>query len=360
MARFAHIVPIALLLLPACRDEPQVRDERRAVAVQRIRADAGIGTTYAGEIRSAFESQIGFEVAGRIVERRVDLGSSVHAGQTLLRLDNSDYARALDSAAAQSGSARTAAAVQQADLARSRELLKQASFPPEFDQQKAAAVQAQAQLRAAGAQSGTASAHWAAPSSRRAARRRRHADSGRGWSGVGAGQAIVTLADPSWPEIAVALPEGSLDRIRSASRLSVSVWSSPGRRTLPGSAASRALPILRRAPLRHACPSMRRHRRCGWAKPPNCGSKMQRRCRRPGAADGRAAIQRRRRLGLDRRTMTVQPRAVQIGAAQGDMLTILSGLRPGETIVTAGIHLLRAGEKVRVVQVPPHESTRRA
>ena len=90
MARFAHIVPIALLLLPACRDEPQVRDERRAVAVQRIGADAGIGTTYAGEIRSAFESQIGFEVAGRIVERRIDLGSSVHAGQTLLRLDNSD------------------------------------------------------------------------------------------------------------------------------------------------------------------------------------------------------------------------------------------------------------------------------
>jgi multidrug efflux pump subunit AcrA (membrane-fusion protein) len=50
--------------------------------------------------------------------------------------------------------------------------------------------------------------------------------------------------------------------------------------------------------------------------------------------------------------MTVQPRAVQIASGQGDMLTILSGLRPGETIVTAGIHLLRAGEKVRIVQVP--------
>ena len=55
---------------------------------------------------------------------------------------------------------------------------------------------------------------------------------------------------------------------------------------------------------------------------------------------------------LDRRTMVVQPRAVQIGAAQGDMLTIRSGLKPGETIVTAGVHLLRAGEKVRIVQVP--------
>jgi multidrug efflux pump subunit AcrA (membrane-fusion protein) len=230
MARFAHIVPIALLLLPACRDEPQVRDERRAVAVQRIRADAGIGTTYAGEIRSAFESQIGFEVAGRIVERRVDLGSSVHAGQTLLRLDNSDYARALDSAAAQSGSARTAAAVQQADLARSRELLKQASFPPEFDQQKAAAVQAQAQLRAAGAQSGTASAQGLHRPHGGAARRRRHADSGRGWSGSGRRTGDRDAGRSVRPEIAVALPEGSLDRIRSASRLSVSVWSSPDRR----------------------------------------------------------------------------------------------------------------------------------
>ena len=55
---------------------------------------------------------------------------------------------------------------------------------------------------------------------------------------------------------------------------------------------------------------------------------------------------------LDQRTMVVQPRAVQIGAAQGDMLTIRSGLKPGETIVTAGVHLLRAGEKVRIVQVP--------
>jgi multidrug efflux pump subunit AcrA (membrane-fusion protein) len=43
---------------------------------------------------------------------------------------------------------------------------------------------------------------------------------------------------------------------------------------------------------------------------------------------------------------------VKVGQASGDKLTVLSGLRPGETIVTAGIHLLRAGEKVRIAEVP--------
>ena len=55
---------------------------------------------------------------------------------------------------------------------------------------------------------------------------------------------------------------------------------------------------------------------------------------------------------LDRATMTVQPRAVKVGPAHGDSLAILAGLKPGDTIVTAGIHLLRAGETVRIAEVP--------
>jgi multidrug resistance efflux pump len=91
---------------------------------------------------------VGFQVAGRIVERAVNAGDSVRAGQVLFRLDGSDYARALDSAAAQTGAARSAAATQAADLARSRDLLAGFISQAEFDQQKAATDQAQAQLRA--------------------------------------------------------------------------------------------------------------------------------------------------------------------------------------------------------------------
>ena len=36
MARFAHVAPIAVLLLAACHTEPPARDERRAVTVQRV------------------------------------------------------------------------------------------------------------------------------------------------------------------------------------------------------------------------------------------------------------------------------------------------------------------------------------
>jgi RND family efflux transporter MFP subunit len=355
MARFAHIVPIAFLLLPACGSEPPVKDERRAVAVQRVGADTGNLASYAGEIRSAFESQIGFEVAGRIVERTVDLGSSVRAGQTLLRLDGADYARALDSAAAQSGSAQTAASVQQADLARSRELLKQGFISTaEFDQQKAAAAQAQAQLRAASAQRGTASAQLgrAILSAPRAGVVTQI--EGEVGQVVGAGQAIVTLADPSRPEIAVSLPEGSLDRIRSASRLSVSVWSRPGRhyaarlRSISGAADPATRTFAARLSVDAPAQALLMGETAELRVEGSAGAAA---VSVPLTAvlqsDGRAQA-----WVLDRRTMVVQPRMVQIGAAQGDMLTIRSGLKPGETIVTAGVHLLRAGQKVRIVQVP--------
>ncbi|AYO75727.1 efflux RND transporter periplasmic adaptor subunit [Sphingobium yanoikuyae] len=355
MARFAHVAPIAVLLLAACNTEPPAQDERRAVTVQRVDAGRASEVSYAGEIRSAFESQIGFEVAGRIVERSVDPGSHVRAGQMLLRLDNADYARALDSAVAQSGSARTAAAVQQADLARSRALLQQGFISPaEFDQQKAAAVQAQAQLRAAAAQRGTASAQLGrtllvAP--RSGVITQIQAEVGQV---VGAGQAVVTLADPAHPEIAVALPEGSLERIRGASRFSVALWSSPDRRytaTLR-SIAGAADPTTRTFAARFAIAAPSQALRMGETaelrvEDPTAKAAVRVPLTAVLQANGQAQV-----WILDRRTMTVQPRAVQIASAQGDMLTILSGLRPGETIVTAGVHLLRAGETVRVVQVP--------
>ncbi len=36
--------------------------------------------TYSGEVRGRYESQLAFQVGGKIVKRNVDLGSVVHAG----------------------------------------------------------------------------------------------------------------------------------------------------------------------------------------------------------------------------------------------------------------------------------------
>jgi multidrug efflux pump subunit AcrA (membrane-fusion protein) len=49
---------------------------------------------------------------------------------------------------------------------------------------------------------------------------------------------------------------------------------------------------------------------------------------------------------LDRTSMTVQMRPVQPVAPQGNQIVIAAGLQPGDTIVTAGVHTLTAGQKV--------------
>lgn len=49
-------------------------------------------------------------------------------------------------------------------------------------------------------------------------------------------------------------------------------------------------------------------------------------------------------------TMTVSRRDVKIGAADGVTQQILSGLKPGEKIVSTGTHKVRPGEKVAVAQ----------
>lgn len=357
MVRLAPVMPLAaMLLLSACQSEPVVKDERRAVSVLQLRADpAHGGTRYAGEIRSAFESQLSFQVAGRIVARAVNAGDTVHAGQTLFRIDGGDYARALDSASAQAGAAQTAAATQAADLARSRELLQQGFISPaEFDQQKAATDQARAQLRAAASQRGTAAAQLGRTTL--AAPRAGVVTQIQGEVGqvVGAGQAVITLADPARPEIAIALPEGALERVQNAKRLTVSLWSDPDRRyaarlrTLAGAADPATRTFAARVTILGGDGRLRIGETAELhVESPSAPSALM----VPLTAVARTPQGARVWL-LDRATMTVQPRAVTLGAPSGDRLMIRSGVRPGDTIVTAGIHLLRAGEKVRIAEVP--------
>lgn len=47
---------------------------------------------------------------------------------------------------------------------------------------------------------------------------------------------------------------------------------------------------------------------------------------------------------------TVRAAAVKLGATSGRGVVISDGLKPGDLIVTAGAHLLIAGQKVRVVE----------
>lgn len=64
-------------------------------------AGAAQNYTYSGEVRGRYESQLAFQVGGKIIKRYVELGSAVKAGDVLMQIDPRDVQQTVNSALAQ-------------------------------------------------------------------------------------------------------------------------------------------------------------------------------------------------------------------------------------------------------------------
>lgn len=123
----ARTVQVAALLttlsLTACgpdKDAPQPATLVRTTLL----GDAGSAPVrYTGVIRSRTESDLGFRVGGKVVQRLVDPGQTVRRGQPLMRLDATDFQLAAGASQDQLRSAEAQAAQATAEEARQRRLL---------------------------------------------------------------------------------------------------------------------------------------------------------------------------------------------------------------------------------------------
>ncbi|MHA6311872.1 efflux RND transporter periplasmic adaptor subunit [Pantoea sp. USHLN298] len=155
---------VALCLLPlalaACHDTARDDDPRNQppqVRVAKVVSATDAARAFSGVVVARVQSDLGFRVSGKILERLVDNGQSVRRGQPLMRLDPVDLqlqvqARQQAVAAAQARLRQTAA-----DQARYRSLLSSGAVSASaYDQIRAAAETAKAELRAAEAQADVA------------------------------------------------------------------------------------------------------------------------------------------------------------------------------------------------------------
>ncbi|ATS50217.1 efflux RND transporter periplasmic adaptor subunit [Xanthomonas citri pv. fuscans CFBP 6996] len=150
---------VLLLGLSACGGKAQT-DPRTAAPLVRVATvgDAGAAVrTFSGTVAARVQSDLGFRVAGKVSERLVDAGQRVRRGQRLLRIDPIDLqlaARAQQDAVA---AARARAQQTADDEARYRDLRGTGAISASaYDQIKAAADAARAQLSAAQAQADVA------------------------------------------------------------------------------------------------------------------------------------------------------------------------------------------------------------
>jgi RND family efflux transporter MFP subunit len=131
--------------LSACNDRAVTTVERAAfVHTEIVQPQDGQGSlTLTGEVQARFRADLSFRVSGRVLERLVDVGAHVNAGDLLARLDPAEQQADFDAATAAVAAAEAQLRVAQATFDRQSNLLS-SGFTT-----RVAYDQAQEQLRTA-------------------------------------------------------------------------------------------------------------------------------------------------------------------------------------------------------------------
>jgi RND family efflux transporter MFP subunit len=135
---------------PALKD-PRLQSPR--VEVFKAQAVRSNTRTFTGIVEARVQSDLGFRVGGKILERSVDVGQRVQKGQVLARIDSVDLKLSFAAQQANVEAARAKYTQAKADEARYAALVQSGAVSrQEYDQARAAFDSAKAQVEAAEAQ----------------------------------------------------------------------------------------------------------------------------------------------------------------------------------------------------------------
>ena len=135
-------------LLSGCSEPPAPAAIVKPVFVTTVtQASSAQTRTFNSVVRARVETDLGFRTGGKVIERLVEVGDVVKAGQVLARLDPADYRLAVSAAADQVQAATVDAQQAASDEARFRRLLTDGSVgSADHERQKARADAAAARL----------------------------------------------------------------------------------------------------------------------------------------------------------------------------------------------------------------------
>lgn len=359
MPHLLRLAPPLLLavLLSACGKQAAAPEPERAVRTQLVNAGvASASHEYAAEVKARVESRLSFRVSGKLLERRVNLGDTVKAGQVLARIDGQDLKLAEAAATAGVAAARTNRDQMGADYKRFVDLQRQGFISTaELERRDSAFKAAQAQLEQAKAQADV--------QGNQAAYAQLLADGAGVVTGVNAepgqvlaaGTPVFSVALDGPRDVVFSVPEDQIARVKAAASLpgalKVRLWGSD--KTAPltlREMAAAADPVTRTFLIKadagkldvklgqSATVVLDLPQMAGVIKLPLAAVLQQ---------EGKTSV-----WLLDPASMTVKAQPVQVGGAEGNDVVIAGGLSAGQEVVVAGVHVLAPGQKVKRY-VPP-------
>ena len=304
-----------------------------------------------GEVKSRFESTQGFRIKGKIIERKVDVGSLVKKGQVLARLDASDANLSVASATADVRAAEANRALAQSDVVRQRQLVdKKFVSQSSLDRYEAQLKTADARVNQAKVQVavlGNQSRYTALVADRDGVITQIHAEPGQV---VDAGEMIVQVVDTKQIEVLVAVPELRMAKLKVGDAVTVKLWANQANnieKTYAGkvreiapaaSAATRAFDV--RVTISNADEAVKLGMTAGVSLaqadadaiiiPTGALTQMH----------GKTAV-----WVIDQKNIA-NFREVVAGQYTENGVMIISGLQSGEMVAIAGVHTLVKGQKV--------------
>lgn len=353
--RPAALIPLTVgaLLLAGCGHPPDA-DPRLVdpvVDIATVRPDLSTTQTFSGVVAARVQSDLGFRVSGKVIQRLVDVGQRVHKGQPLMRIDPIDLNLAITNQKGAVASAKAKWVQAQADEARLGNLVAAGAISAmAYDQAVSALNSAKAQMDAAQAQADVAS------NASQYAELKADVDGlvvntdAEPGQVVVAGQTVVQLAKDGAREAAVELPETirpALDSVAQASLYGRDGKTAPAHLRELSQAANA---LTRTYSARFVLGNVLKDAPLGATVKVTLQTR---------ASDEKTAftipLGALRNAGdqysvwrIDTASMTVQDRAVQVRSISVETATVTGDLQPGDTVVALGAHLLHDHQKIRL------------
>ncbi|MBS0308753.1 MAG: efflux RND transporter periplasmic adaptor subunit, partial [Proteobacteria bacterium] len=220
---------VAGVILSACSKPAEKTEDIRPVRVLQVSADkVDVLAEFPGEIRPRIESRLGFRVGGKIVARKVEIGSMVKRGQVLMQLDPQDLQLAQAQANAGLKAADSNLALAKAELARYQDLkdknfVSQAVLDAKDTAYKAARA-SQEQAQAAYKNQSNQAGYTTLVADNDGVVTGIDAEVGQV---VAAGNPVVRVAQLGEKEVVFGIPEDKVDTLRQIADVRVRVWAKP-------------------------------------------------------------------------------------------------------------------------------------
>jgi RND family efflux transporter MFP subunit len=317
--------------------------------------DLAVGGEFSADVRARVESRLGFRVGGKLVQRTVEVGQRVAAGQLLALIDAQDYQLAAQAAQAQVSAAQSQRDLAAADFKRFEALTSQNFISgAELERREATLKSADAALNQAKAQAqaqGNQAGYARLTASHAGVITAIEAEAGQV---VSAGQPIVRLAHDGPRDAVFAVSEQLALGLKIGQSMTATMLSTgqPLKGNIRELAAS-ADPVTRTYAVKlalEASANLPLGATVNVHAATLSGSqaeviKLPTSALRQEGAGSAVWV-------LDEASMTVNLKPVQVATVDGNQVVISGGLQTGQKVVSAGVHVLTPGQKVTVYVDP--------